>query len=50
MAVWFVPGLALLLIGLVLVESLPLVLFGAVVLLAPAIVWFLLEGPDGSQW
>jgi hypothetical protein len=48
-AVWFVPGLAVLLIGLVLVESLPLVLLGAAVLLAPAIIWFLLEGSD-SWW
>jgi len=34
----------------VLVESLPLVLLGAAVLLAPAIIWFLLEGSDGSWW
>jgi len=49
-AVWFVPGLALLLVGLVLVESLPLVLLGAAVLLAPAVIWFLVEGSDGSWW
>jgi hypothetical protein len=50
MAVWFVPGLAVLLIGLVLVESMALVVFGAAVLLAPAVIWFLFEGSDGSWW
>jgi hypothetical protein len=48
MAVWFVPGLALLLIGLMLVESMALVLFGVAVLIAPAVIWFLFEGSDGS--
>ena len=37
MAVWFVPGLAVLLVGLVLVESMALVVFGATILLAPAV-------------
>jgi hypothetical protein len=50
MAVWFVPGLAVLLIGLVLVESMALVAVGAAVLLAPAVIWFLFEGSDGSWW
>jgi len=50
MAIWFVPGLAVLVIGLVLVESMALVLFGAAVLLAPAVIWFLFEGSDGSWW
>jgi len=50
MAVWFVPGLAVLLIGLVLVESMALVVFGVAVLLAPAVIWFLFEGSDGSWW
>jgi hypothetical protein len=49
-AVWFVPGLAVLLIGFVLVESMALVAFGAAVLLAPAVIWFLFEGSDGSWW
>jgi hypothetical protein len=49
-AVWFVPGLAVLLIGLVLVESMALVAVGAAVLLAPAVIWFLFEGSDGSWW
>jgi Flp pilus assembly protein TadB len=49
-ASWFVPGLAVLLIGLVLVESMALVVFGVAVLLAPAVIWFLFEGSDGSWW
>jgi hypothetical protein len=50
MAVWFAPGLAVLLIGLVLVESMALVAVGAAALLAPAVIWFLFEGSDGSWW
>ena len=50
LAVWFVPGLALLIVGLVFVESLGLVLLGVGVLLAPAVIWFLLEESGGSWW
>jgi hypothetical protein len=48
MAVWFVPGLALLIISVVFVESLALVLLAVGVLIAPAIIWYLLEESGGS--
>jgi len=48
MAVWFVPGLALVLVALVFVESMALVILGVGVLIAPAVIWFLLEESDGS--
>ena len=50
MAVWFVPGLAVVLVGLVFVDSMALVILGVVVLIAPAVIWFLLEESDGSWW
>lgn len=50
MAVWFVPGLALLIVGIVFVDSLALVLLAVGVLIAPAIIWFLLEESGGSWW
>jgi hypothetical protein len=50
MAVWFAPGLAVVLVGLVSVDSIALVLLGVVVLIAPAVIWFLLEESDGSWW
>jgi Flp pilus assembly protein TadB len=50
MAVWFVPGLAVVLVGLVFVDSMALVILGVVVLIAPGVIWFLLEESDGSWW
>ena len=50
MAVWFVPGLAVVLVGLVFVDSMALVILGVGVLIAPAVIWFLLEESDGSWW
>lgn len=50
MAVWFVPGLALLIVGIVFVDSLALVLLAVGVLIAPAIIWFLLDESGGSWW
>jgi hypothetical protein len=49
-ALLFVPGVCLAIVGLVVVESVALVVLGVAILLAPALISFLLDGTDGTWW
>jgi hypothetical protein len=50
MALLFVPGVCLVIVGLIVVESAALVILGVAVLVAPALIKFLLAESDGTWW
>ena len=49
-ALLFVPGICLAIVGLVVVESAALVILGVAVLIAPALIGFLLDEAGWTWW